>query len=185
MNFLIWVYCRYTVHVNLAISWLSFWHSIWLRLLWGISGTLLPSASEPAYSKSGRNKNNRAETSTVSAAESRKNKRNRKEKERVSDVENVPVVTVPPPMSLTSTTTTNHLPGQSDNVSSRKKKGDNSASSAFGSGTVDTIEMMWARGDKWDVTLLMFLYDVSFLTCCRNRGSGWLWNTAREFKDQW
>lgn len=100
-------------------------------------GTLLPSASEPTYSKSGRNKNNNriAETSTVSSAESRKNKRNRKEKERVSDVENVPVP-VTTSMSLNATTTSNHLAGQNDNVG-RRKKGDNSASSAFGSGIGD------------------------------------------------
>lgn len=39
-------------------------------------------------------------------------------------------------MSLNATTTSNHLAGQNDNVG-RRKKGDNSASSAFGSGIGD------------------------------------------------
>ncbi|XP_061191259.1 ankyrin repeat domain-containing protein 17-like isoform X1 [Saccostrea echinata] len=99
-------------------------------------GTLLPTASEPTYSKSGRNKNNNriVETSTISSTESRKNKRNRKEKERVSDVENVPVP-VTTTRTLSTTTTSNHSTGQ-ESVN-RKKKGDNSASSAFGSGIGD------------------------------------------------
>ncbi|XP_056017812.1 ankyrin repeat domain-containing protein 17-like isoform X4 [Ostrea edulis] len=102
-------------------------------------GTLLPSASEPTYSKSGRNKNNNriAETSSMSSAESRKNKRNRKERERVSDVENVPVPVSTTVSLTTATTTTNHSSaGQNDNTN-RKKKGDNSVSSAFGSGIGD------------------------------------------------
>lgn len=132
-------YCVCSIYIRISLFLCN------IRLI--VSGTLLPSASEPTYSKSGRNKNNNriAETSTISSAESRKNKRNRKEKERVSDVENVPV-SVATSMSLNATTTSNHLAGQNDNVG-RRKKGDNSASSAFGSGILEYfINLSMGRG---------------------------------------
>jgi hypothetical protein len=44
-------------------------------------GIALPTGNEPKYTKAGRNKNNRAET-TVTSAESKKNKKNRREKEK-------------------------------------------------------------------------------------------------------
>jgi hypothetical protein len=45
----------------------------------------LPTGNELKFTKAGRNKNNRAET-TVTSAESKKNKKNRREKEKPLDV---------------------------------------------------------------------------------------------------
>lgn len=87
-------------------------------------GIALPTGNEPKYSKAGRNKNNRAET-TVTAAESKKNKKNKKEKPL--DMDDLPASICG---TMTTTISTKPITSVPDNNNKVKRRKDVNAKSA-------------------------------------------------------